>query len=115
MGQGTILDFGSIEPWEIVPMEFNFADKYSCFTDDTPDTISSYAFGIYLASEDPGSPTLIPALVYKTDFLPAGKVKCWVGKTSELMTEGTYIIRVRVVTAMGSRYEEQGEFIVKEY
>jgi hypothetical protein len=113
MGYGEIIDFGSMEPWEIIPMEFDFSEQYSCFTDTTPDTIASYAFGVYDSGDDPSTPTLLTAYVYKTDFLPEGKAKCWVGNMA--MPEGTYRIRCRIVTASGSRYEEEGEFIVKEY
>lgn len=115
MGQGTIIEFGNIEPWEIVPLEFDFSERYSCFTDTTPDTISSYAFGIYDSGDDPATPTLLPTWIYKTDFLPTGKVKCWVGMYSTLLTAGTYRIRARIVMTSGARYEEEGEFTVEEY
>lgn len=109
----TIVQFPEKETGEIVPYTFNFAG-YDVFKGSSPESIVSVSFIVYLATDDPLSPTAIPAMIYAVAY-SGTKATCWVGHTPPAVdSEGEYILRVRATTNYGSIFEEQGRFTVAE-
>jgi len=106
----VLYDFGTIELNEIVPFTFNF-EKYSSFRGDTPEVISSIAFVVYLASDTTQTP--ITGMVFGSSFGNNFAV-ARIGQAVVPMTAGDYHVRCRVTCSSGSRYEEQGAFVVAE-
>jgi hypothetical protein len=103
-----IYTFEPKQPWEIVPYTFDFS-RFPAIANG--DYISSVAFGIYKSTDSPSSPTLITSMVYATAY-DNTSVTCETGSGGDI--EGTYMLRARVTTASGLRYEQQAIFTVKE-
>jgi len=101
-----IITLENKQPWEIVPYVFDFSKWVQ-----STDPISACAFGIYVYPGNPVSPTLIPTMVYATDFGDTW-ISCDVGSGTD--TEATYVIRARATTTAGRRFEQEGIFEVAE-
>lgn len=104
-----IIDYGKIEPSEVVPFRVSFT-RYSSFKGTSPESITAIAVKVYLASDT--VQTNIPAMIQATAF-GTNYVVVWCGDPNGA-TAGTYHFRVLVSCQSGSKYEEQGEFIVEE-
>ena len=94
------------QPYEIVPYQIDFAKVL-------PDgeTLNGIGAAVYLSTDDPSSFTdLASTMVYATSYS---------GTIAQVDVQGgtdglTYILRIRLTTTSGRRYEGEGKFKVKE-